>query len=58
MQKTSILFIFVKTDPNFQDLNIFVKAINPNTYVKARVRLQGPVDHYHYQASHIIHDLI
>ena len=42
----------------FQDLNIFVKAINPKTYVIERVRLGGPVDHYYYQALHIAHDLI
>ena len=50
--------IFSKSDPIFQDLNIFAKAINPKTYVIERVRLWGLVDHYYCQASHIAHDLI
>ena len=33
LQKTFILSIFSKTDPTFQDLNIFVKAIKPKNYV-------------------------
>ena len=37
LQKTFILSIFSKSDPTFQDLNIFVKAIKPKTYVEARV---------------------
>ena len=28
---------FSKSDPTFQDMNIFVKAINPKTYVIERV---------------------
>ena len=58
MQKTIILSIFSKLDPIFQDLNIFVKAIKPKTYIIERVQLQGLVDHYYCQASHIAHDLI
>ena len=58
LQKTFILSIFSISDPTFQDLNIFVKAIKPKTHVEARVRLQGPLDHYYYQASHVIHHLI
>ena len=50
--------IFSKSDPIFWDLNIFVKDINPKTYVIEKVRLQGPIYHYYYQASHIVHDLI
>ena len=53
-----MLSIFSKLDPTFQDMNIFVKDIKPTTYVEAKVELQGPIDHYHYQASHVIHDLI
>ena len=45
LQKTIILSIFSKSDPIFQDLDIFVKAINPKTYVIENVRLRGPVDH-------------
>ena len=37
--------IFSKSDPIFQDLNIFVKAIKPKTYVIEKVRLQGPINH-------------
>ena len=33
LQKTIILSIFSKSDPIFQDLNIFVKVIKPKTYV-------------------------
>ena len=58
MQKTLILSIFIKSDPSFQDLSIFVKAINPKTYFIERVRLRGLVDQYYCQASHISHDLI
>ena len=58
LQKTIILSIFSKSDPIFQDLNIFVKALKPKTYVIENVRLRGPVDHYYYQASHVAHDLI
>ena len=58
MQKTIILFIFSKSDPIFQDMNIFVKAIKPKTYFIEKVRLRGLVDHYYCQASHIAHDLI
>ena len=29
-----MLSTFSKTYPTFQDLNIFVKAINPKTYLK------------------------
>ena len=58
MQKTIILSIFSKSDPIFQDLNIFVKVIKPNTYVIEKVQLRGLVDHYYCQASHISHDLI
>ena len=58
LQKTFILSIFSKSDPTFQDLNIFVKAIKAKTCFEARVRLRGPIDHYYYQYSHIIHDLI
>ena len=50
--------IFSKSDPIFQDLNIFVKAIKTKTYVIERVRLRGLVDHYYFKASHIAHDLI
>ena len=50
--------IFSKSDAIFQDLNIFVKAIKPKTYVIEKVRLRGPIDHYYYQDSHIAHDLI
>ena len=53
-----MLSIFSKSDPIFQDLNIFVNTINPKIYFEARVRLRGPLDHYYYQASDIIHDLI
>ena len=58
LQKPFILSIFSKSSPTFQDLNIFVKAIKPKTYFEARVQLRGHVDHYYYQASHIIQDLI
>ena len=58
MQKTIILSIFIKSDPSFQDLSIFVKAINPETYFIERVRLQGLVDQYYYHTSHFAHDLI
>ena len=58
LQKTLILSIFSKTDPIFQDLSIFVKAIKPKSYVIEKVRLRGPFDHYYYQDSHIAHDLI
>ena len=58
MQKTIILFIFIKSDPSFQDLSIFVKAINPKTYFIEMVRLRGLVDHFYCQASHIAHELI
>ena len=37
LQKTLILSIFSKIDPIFQDLNIFVKAIKPKTYVIEKV---------------------
>ena len=50
--------IFSKSDPIFQDLDIFVKDIKPKTYFEIRVQLRGPFDHYYYQASHITHDLI
>ena len=50
--------MFSKSDPIFQDLNIFVKVIKPKTYVIEKFQLRGPVDHYYYQASHIAHDLI
>ena len=53
-----IMSIFSELDPIFQDLNIFVKAIKPNTYVIERVRLLGLVDYYYYQTSHIAHELI
>ena len=58
MQKTIILFIFVKSDPSFEDVSIFVKAINPKTYFIERVRRRGLIDQYYCQASHIAHDLI
>ena len=58
MQKTIILSIFIKSDPSFRDLSIFVKAINPKTYFIEMVRLRGLVDHYYCQDSHIAHDLI
>ena len=58
MQKTIILFIFIKSDPSFQDLSICVKAIKPKTYFIERIRLRGLVDQYYCQASHIAHDLI
>ena len=58
MQKTIILSIFIKSDPSFQDLSIFVKAIKPKTYFIEKVQLQGLVDHCYCQASHISHDLI
>ena len=58
MQKTIILSIFSKSDPIFQDLNIFVKAIKPKTYFIERVRFWGLVDHYYCQGSHIARDLI
>ena len=58
MQKTIILFIFIKSDPSFQDLSIFVKAIKAMTYFIERVRLRGLVDHCYCQASHLAHDLI
>ena len=32
-----MLPIFSKSDPTFQELKIFVKAIKPNTYVESRV---------------------
>ena len=34
LQKTVMLSIFSKSDPTFQDLKIFVKAIKPKTYLK------------------------
>ena len=37
LQKIIILSIFSKSDPIFQDLNIFVKAIKPKTYFIERV---------------------
>ena len=58
MQKTIILFIFIKSDPSFQDLSIFVKAIKPKTYFIENVRLRGLVDQYYCQASHFAHELI
>ena len=58
LQKTIILSIFSKSDTIFQDLNIFVKALKPKTYVIENVQLWKPVDHYYYQVSHIAHDLI
>ena len=58
MQKTIILSIFIKSDPSFEDLSIFVKAIKPKTYFIERVRLRGLVDHNYCQASHFAHDLI
>ena len=58
MQKQLFLSIFSKSDPIFQDLNIFVKAIKPKTYFIEKVRLQGLVDYCYYQASHLAHDLI
>ena len=53
-----MLSIFSKSDPTFQDLHIFVKDIKPKTYFEAKVRLWGPLDHYYYQDSHVIHHLI
>ena len=58
MQKKIILSIFIKSDPSFQDLSIFVKAINPKTYFIERAQLWGLVYHCYCQASHIAHDLI
>ena len=58
MQKKIILSIFIKSDPSFQDLSIFVKDINPKTYFIERVQLRGLVDQYYCQTSHIAHDLI
>ena len=49
-----MLSIFSKSDPTFQDLKNFVKAINPKTYFEARVRLQRILDPYFYQSSHVI----
>ena len=60
MKSKNIYFqlFLVKTDPTFQDLHIFVKAIKPKTYFEAKVRLQRLLDPYCYQASHVIHYLI
>ena len=58
MQKQLFCLFLVNQIQFFQDMNIFVKAIKPKNYVIERVRLQGLVDHYYCQASHIAHDLI
>ena len=53
-----MLSIFSKSDPTFQDMNIFVKAIKPKNYFEAKVRLWIILDPYCYQSSHVIHHLI
>ena len=58
MQKTIIFIIFIKSDPNFQDLSIVVNAKNPKTYFIEKAQLQGLVDQYYCQYSHFTHDLI
>ena len=53
-----MLSIFSKSDPTFQDLKIFVKAIKAKTYFEERIQLQRLLDPYCYQSSHVIHHLI